>query len=120
MYVKNRNSNSGINENGFWIIHFGQIVIHPETIIGKNFNISQGVTLGHAGGAKVASPKIINNVSIGPNAVAVGGVVIGDDVLIAPNAFVNFDVPNGAIILGIQGKLSKKKRGVLNTLFIVD
>jgi serine O-acetyltransferase len=96
---------------GFRIIHFGQIVIHPATIIGKNFNISQGVTLGHAEGAKVGSPKIGNNVSIGPNAVVVGGVVIGDDVLIAPNAFVNFDVPNGAIVLGNPGKIIQKEKG---------
>lgn len=59
---------------GFRIIHFGYIVIHPEIIVGRNFNISQGVTLGHAEGVKVASPKIGDNVSIGPNAVVAGGI----------------------------------------------
>ena len=30
----------------------------------------------------------------------VGGITIGDDVLIAPNAFVNFDVPSHSVVVG--------------------
>lgn len=48
--------------------------------------------------------------SIQTNAVVVGGVVIGNDVLIAPNAFVNFDVPDGAIVLGNPGKIILKDK----------
>ena len=33
-------------DRGFRIVHFGHIVINPATIIGKNFNISHGVTIG--------------------------------------------------------------------------
>lgn len=85
---------------GFRIVHFGHIVVNPNTIIGKNFNISQGVTLGHAEGKKVGSPIIGDNVCIQPNAVVVGNVKIGNDVLIAPNAFVNIDIPDGCIAIG--------------------
>lgn len=67
--------------------------------------------MGHTEGVKVASPKIGDNVSIGPNAVVVGGIYIGNDVLIAPNIFVNFDVPNGAIVLGNPGKIIRKEKG---------
>lgn len=34
---------------------------------------------------------------IGINAAIVGGITIGDDVLIAPNSFVNCDVPSHSI-----------------------
>lgn len=45
-------------------------------------------------------PLIGNNVWIGINAVIVGNVKIGDDVLIAPNSYVNCDVPNHSIVFG--------------------
>ena len=37
---------------------------------------------------------------IGPNAVIVGGIKIGNDVMIAPGAYVNFDVPDHSIVIG--------------------
>jgi len=95
---------------GFRIVHFGDIVINPGTIIGRNFNISQGVTLGHAEGRLRGCPVIGNNVSIQPNAVVVGKVVIGNDVMIAPNAFVNFDVPDGSLVIGNPGKIIVRER----------
>lgn len=94
-----------IIDRGFRIAHFGHIVINPAAIIGKNFNISQGVTIGSAEGKKKGTPIIGNNVSIQANAVIVGGIKIGNDVLIAPNAFVNFDVPDGSIVLGNPGQI---------------
>jgi serine O-acetyltransferase len=97
-------------DRGFRIVHFGHIVINPATIVGKNFNISHGVTLGHAEGKQNGSPIIGDNVSIQTNAVVVGKVYIGNDVLIAPNAFVNFDVPDGAIVLGNPGKIILKEK----------
>lgn len=37
-----------------------------------------------------------------------GGVKIGNNVLIAPNAFVNFDVPDNSIVIGNPGKIIKR------------
>jgi serine O-acetyltransferase len=68
------------------------------------------VTIGHSAGFKSGSPKIGNNVSIQTNAVVVGGINIGDDVLIAPNSFVNFDVPNGSIVVGNPGQIILKEK----------
>ena len=48
-------------------------------------------------------PVIGDNVQIGINATIIGGICIGDDVLIAPNAFVNFDVPSHSIVIGNPG-----------------
>ena len=95
---------------GFRILHFGHIVIHPETVIGENFNISQGVTIGFSQGKRVGTPVIGNNVCIQPNAIVVGKVTIGNDVLIAPNAFVNIDVPNGCIAIGNPAKIINKEK----------
>lgn len=38
-----------------------------------------------------------------------GGVNIGNDVLIAPNAFVNFDVPNNSIVIGNPGQIIRRE-----------
>lgn len=44
--------------------------------------------------------KIGNRVWIGINAAIVGGITIGDDVLIAPNSFVNQDIPSHSVVFG--------------------
>jgi len=85
---------------GFRIAHFGNIVIHPETKIGTNFNIANGCTIGNSGGKKKGTPVIGDCVSLQANCVVVGGIKIGNNVLIAPNTFVNFDVPNNSIVIG--------------------
>ena len=93
---------------GFRIVHFGTIVIHPEAKIGRNFNISQGVIIGVAQGKRGGVPVIGDNVCVNANAVIFGGCHIGNDVLIAPGALVNFDVPDNSIVIGNPGKIIKK------------
>lgn len=34
-----------------------------------------------------------------------GGITIGEDVLISPNSFVNFDIPNHSIVIGNPGRI---------------
>lgn len=93
---------------GFRIVHFGHIVINPETVIGKNFNICQGCLIGNSQGKNSGVPTIGNNVCMNANSVIVGGVKIGDNVLIAPNAFVNFDVPDNSVVIGNPAKIIAK------------
>lgn len=86
---------------GFVINHFGNIVINQGVVIGNNCSISQGVTLGKIDrGSKKGNPIIGDKVFIGANAVVVGKIVIGNDVMIAPLSFVNFDVPDNAVVAG--------------------
>ena len=86
---------------GFYIGHFGTIIINPEVIIGDNVNIAPGVTIGKTNrGNNKGVPRIGNNVWIGTNSVLVGNITIGDDVLIAPNAFINTDVPSHCVAVG--------------------
>lgn len=93
---------------GFRIAHFGTIVVNPETKIGKNFTIAQGCLIGNAQGEKNGVPTIGDDVCMYANSIIVGGVHIGNHVLIAPGAFVNFDVPDNSIVIGNPGKIIKK------------
>ena len=86
---------------GFYMPHYGNIVINNQAVIGNNCNVSQGVTIGNIKrGKSTGNPIIGNKVSIGANAVIVGNIKIGNDVLIAPLTFVNFDVPDNAVVAG--------------------
>lgn len=42
---------------------------------------------------------------IGVNSTVVGKVTIGNNVAIAPNTFVNFDVPSNSIVIGNPAKI---------------
>lgn len=95
---------------GFYIGHFGRVIIHPDAKLGKNINISTGVTIGIENrGKRKGVPEISDNCWIGANAVIVGNVKIGSDVLIAPLTYVNFDVPEHSIVIGNPGKIIPKE-----------
>ena len=96
---------STVIAEGFRIVHFGNIVINPDARIGKNFNIAQGCLVGNSKGKVAGVPVIGNNVCMNANSIVIGGIRIGDDVLIAPGAFVNFDVPDNSIVIGNPGKI---------------
>lgn len=90
---------------GFRIVHFGSIVVNPDTVIGDNFNISQGCLIGNSQGKNAGVPTLGNNVYMSANSVIIGNAHIGNDVLIAPGAFINFDVPDNSIVIGNPGKI---------------
>lgn len=91
---------------GFYIGHLGRIIINGKVIIGDNVNLSTGVVIGQENrGKRKGTPRIGNKVWIGANAVIVGKINIGNNVLIAPNSYVNFDVPNNSIVVGNPGKI---------------
>jgi serine O-acetyltransferase len=91
---------------GFYIGHFGEIVVNSRTVIGKNCNISQGVTVGRAyRGKRAGCPVIGDNVFIGPGAKILGNVQIGDYAAIGANCVVVDDVPSHAVVVGVPGKV---------------
>ena len=86
---------------GFYVGHPYGITINAKAIIGNNVNIHKGVTIGQENrGKRKGTPCIGNNVWIGVNATIVGNVVIGNDVLIAPNTYINCDIPDHSIVFG--------------------
>ena len=95
---------------GFYIGHSGRVIIHPDAKLGKNINVGTGVTIGQENrGARKGAPTIAGNCWIGTNAVVVGNIHIGEDVLIAPLSFVNFDVPAHSIVIGNPAKIIHKE-----------
>lgn len=86
---------------GLYLGHPYGITINTDSIIGNNCCLHKGVTIGQENrGERAGCPIIGNEVWIGVNATIVGKIRIGDDVLIAPNSFVNRDVPNHSVVYG--------------------
>ncbi|MBA4848948.1 serine acetyltransferase [Emticicia sp. BO119] len=91
---------------GFYIGHFGTIVVNGRAKIGRNCNIAHGVTIGETFRGKLKGcPTIEDNVWIGTGSVVVGGITIGSNVLIAPNTYVNADIPCNSIVIGNPFKI---------------
>lgn len=102
---------------GFYIGHLGRVIIHPDAKLGKNINIGTGVTIGMENrGKRKGAPIISDNCWIGTNAVIVGNVKIGSDVLIAPLSYVNFDVPDHSIVVGNPAKIIHKDNATADYL----
>lgn len=97
-------SNEAQIGKGFKIDHRGSIIINPNAILGRNVNVTSGVLIGQQNrGIKEGSPVIGDNVWIGANSSIVGKVNIGNNVMIAPGTFINFDVPSNSIVFGNPG-----------------
>ncbi len=77
------------------------ITINPAVTIGRNCNIHKGVTIGQENrGRRKGVPVIGDKVWMGVNSTIVGKITVGDDVLIAPNTYVNCDIPSHSVVFG--------------------
>lgn len=86
---------------GLYIGHPCGITVNADAKLGANVNLHKGVTIGQENrGLRKGTPTIGNCVWIGINATVVGKITIGDDVLIAPNSFVNCNVPSHSVVFG--------------------
>ncbi|MDO9710390.1 serine O-acetyltransferase [Paracraurococcus lichenis] len=95
---------------GFYIGHFGNIILHPDVIIGKMCNISQGVTLGISGrGERRGVPVLGDRVYLGANAILAGKLEVGDDAVIAANSLITRDVPQKAVMVGNPAQIVSYK-----------
>ena len=91
---------------GFYIGHQGGIVINKNAVIGKNCNISQGVTIGQSNrGDKKGAPVIGNNVFIGPGAKIIGKIRVGDGACVGANAVVTRDIEMNSVVGGIPARV---------------
>lgn len=95
---------------GFYLGHFGTVVINVKVKIGNNCNIGPNVIIGQTNrGIRKGTPQIGNMVWIGTSAVIVGGITIGSNVLIAPLSYVNIDVPDNSLVIGNPAKIIPKE-----------
>lgn len=94
---------------GLYLGHPYNITVAGGVSIGDNVNLHKGCTIGRENrGRREGCPTLGNCVSVGINATVVGNIKIGDDVMIAPNSFVNFDVPDHSVVIGNPGIIHKK------------
>ncbi len=102
---------------GFLMIHAYNITISPYAVIGENCTMLKGSTIGlvHKG-KKKGAPTIGDKVYVGLNSTILGGIKVGDDVLIAPNTFVDVDVPSHSIVIGSPCKIISKNDATKNVL----
>lgn len=95
---------------GLYIGHPYNITVGGEVVIGDYCSLHKGCTIGAENrGKRAGSPMIGNHVFIGINATVIGGITIGNDVMIAPNAFVNFDVPDHSVVIENPGVIHHKE-----------
>lgn len=93
---------------GFYIGHFGGIIVHSDVKMGENCSIGPGVVIGTRGLGSKGSPEIGNNVYIGVGAKVLGDIKIGNNVKIGANAVVLQDVPDNATVIGIPARIIEK------------
>ena len=95
---------------GLYLGHPYNITVGTDAELGDNVNLHKGCTIGRENrGQCMGAPKIGNCVSVGINSTVVGNITIGNDVMIAPNSFVNFDVPDHSVVLGNPGTIHHKE-----------
>lgn len=86
---------------GLYLGHAFNITVNSNAVIGDNCNLHKGCLIGQENrGKRKGAPILGNCVWVGINASIVGKVKIGDDVLIAPNTYVNCDIPSHSIVFG--------------------
>ncbi len=94
---------------GLRIHHFGNIVIHSNTVIGSNCTLRHGVTIGNRHVYSEA-PVIGDNVDIGCYAQILGPIQIGDGAKIGAMSLVLQSVPAGETAVGVPARIIKKSK----------
>lgn len=86
---------------GVILAHPYSSIINADTI-GDNLYINQLVTVGENNGLR---PKIGNNVKLFTNATIIGGITIGDNVVVGAGSVVVKDVPSNCVVAGNPAKI---------------
>jgi len=95
---------------GFFIDHGMGVVIGETSEIGENVLLYQGVTLGGTGKEKgKRHPTLGNNVVVGAGTKILGPITIGNNVKIGSNSVVLKTIPDNSIVVGVPGRITKKK-----------
>jgi serine O-acetyltransferase len=90
---------------GLYIGHIGGVHINPEAVLGRNCDLAHRVTIGASAMGRKGSPVLGDDVYIGTGATLVGKIKIGSGAKIAANTLVITNVPEGATVMGVPGRV---------------
>ena len=95
----------------FFIDHGTGIVIGETAEIGDDVTMYHGVTLGGTSWQKgKRHPTLGNNVVVGAGAKVLGPITIAAGASVGSNAVVTKDVPEGATVIGVPGRVIEREK----------
>ena len=89
----------------FTIHHGYGVVINKHVVVGDDFTLRHGVTIGNLGTNDLSCPVIGNSVELGANVTLLGDVAIGDNVTIGAGSVVVDSVPDNALVVGEKARV---------------
>jgi serine O-acetyltransferase len=96
----------------FFIDHGMGVIIGETAILGDDVLLYQGVTLGGTGNETgKRHPTLGDRVVVGAGAKVLGNIHIGSDTRIGANSVVLHDVPPHSTVVGIPGKVVRRRKG---------
>jgi serine O-acetyltransferase len=95
---------------GLYIGHIGGVHINPQAIIGRNCDLTHRVTIGASAMGRLGSPVLGDDVYIGTGATLVGKIKVGNGAKIAANTLVMSNIPDGATVMGVPGRIIMRPR----------
>jgi serine acetyltransferase len=93
---------------GFRLDHGQALVVNDGTEFGANCTVRNSTTIGNKrlkDGSYSRAPIFGDRVDIGANAVIIGPITIGHDVLVGAGAVVLKDVPPNSVVVGNPGRV---------------
>lgn len=97
---------------GLYIGHIGGVHINPGAVLGENCDVAHRVTIGASAMGRQGVPVVGDRVYIGTGATLVGKIKIGDGAKIAANTLVMTNVPAGATVMGVPGRIVMRAKEV--------
>jgi serine O-acetyltransferase len=97
---------------GLTIVHGWGLVVNRDAIIGSNVTLFNGVVIGRkdritSNGRVKEYPVIGDDVWIGPQAIIIGGIKIGNGAIVGAGSVVTRDVPAHCVVAGNPARVLK-------------
>jgi serine O-acetyltransferase len=90
---------------GLYIGHIGGVHINPGAVLGKDCDLAHRVTIGASAMGRQGIPVLGDRVYIGTGATLIGKIKVGNDAKISANTLVMTNVPEGATVMGVPGRI---------------
>lgn len=95
---------------GTTIEHRGiAVVINRQSVIGRDCHIGPQVVVGGRGKNIPGCPRIGDGVYLGAGSKILGPITVGDGAIVGANSVVLKDVPPGATVVGIPGRILSRE-----------